>query len=138
MAAGTTSATVAGETGARSRTRLYLLIVALLVTIFNRSLIPSIEFDWLNVIPLAAAIYVGYCLVALQKTCGHIGYVRRCLSADCSLPKPRGAFLFSPWLRSLLVLAVATIALEFGLRCLSYHRSLLYERQGDLLFTPVP
>jgi lysophospholipase L1-like esterase len=131
-----TSATMAAETG--TRTRFYLLIASLLVIIFNRSLIPSIEFDWLNVIPLAATIYVGYCLVALEKTCGHMTYVRRCLSTDPSVPKPRGAFLFSPWLRSVLVLLVAAVSLEFGLRCLSYHRSLVYERQGNLLFTPVP
>jgi lysophospholipase L1-like esterase len=30
------------------------------------------------------------------------------------------------------------VAGEFGLRCLSYNRALLYERQGDLLFTPIP
>jgi lysophospholipase L1-like esterase len=131
-----TSARVAGQTG--TRTRFCLLIGSLLIIVFNRSLIPSIKFDWLNVIPLAAAIYVGYCLVALEKTCGHMVYVRRCLSADPSVPKPRGAFLFSPWLRSMLVLAVAVVALEFSLRCLSYHRSLVYERQGDLLFTPSP
>jgi lysophospholipase L1-like esterase len=27
---------------------------------------------------------------------------------------------------------------EFGLRCVSYNRSLQYERQGDLLYTPIP
>jgi len=133
-----TSATIAQVTAKRSGTRFYLLIVALLVIFFNRWLIPGIKFDWLNVIPLAAAIYLGYCLVALEETCGHIAFVRRRLSIDPSRPKPRGAFLLSFWFRSLLLLVVIAIAMEFGLRCLSYHRSLVYERQGDLLFTPIP
>ena len=133
-----TSATIAQVTAKRSGTRFYLLIVALLVIFFNRWLIPGIKFDWLNVIPLAAAIYLGYCLVALEETCGHIAFVQRRLSADPSRPKPRGAFLLSFWFRSLLLLVVIAVAMEFGLRCLSYHRSLVYERQGDLLFTPVP
>jgi lysophospholipase L1-like esterase len=133
-----TNATSAGQTAARSRTRFYLLIVSLLVILLNRSLIPRFEFDWLNVVPLAATIYVLYCVVAAEKTWGHIAYVRRCLSTDRSVPKPRGAFLLSLWMRDVLVLVLAAVALEFGLRCLSYHRSLVYERQGDLLFTPVP
>jgi hypothetical protein len=115
-----------------------LLIVCLLFICLNRYLIPSIQFDWLNIVPLFAAIYVGYSPVALEKTCGHLYYVRRCLSQDSSSSKPRLSFLFSPWIRSWLLLVVAAAALEFGLRCVSYHRSLVYERQGNLLFTPVP
>jgi hypothetical protein len=114
------------------------LVVSLLFICLNRYLIPSIQFDWLNLIPLFAAIYVGYSLVRLDKTCGHLHYVRRSLSQDSSSSKPRLSFLFSPWVRSFLVLVVAAGALEFGLRCLSYQRSLVYERQGNLLFTPVP
>src|SRR4029077_3379621 len=37
-----------------------------------------------------------------------------------------------------LLLPVLLLAAEFGLRCVSYNRSLLYERQGDLLYTPIP
>src|SRR5579864_1523018 len=122
----------------RTRISLYLLIVSLLVIYFNHRIVPSIKSDWLNLIPLAATVYVGYCLIALEKTCGHITYVRRCLLEDPCVPKPRGSFLLSRWVRSCLLLGFAAVALEFGLRCLSYHRSLMYERQGDLLFTPVP
>jgi lysophospholipase L1-like esterase len=116
----------------------YLLIVSLLVIYFNRILIHNIQVDWLNIVPLAATLYVGYCLVALEKTCGHISFFRKRLAEDASVPKPMGSFLLSHWVRSFLVMVVAVVALEFGLRCLSYHRSLQYERQGDLLFTPVP
>lgn len=129
---------VACEAGIRTWIRFSLLIVSLLFICLNRYLIPSIQFDWLNIIPLFAAIYIGYSLVTLDRTCGHLYYIRRCLSQDSSSSKPRLSFLFSPWIRSCLVLVVAAGALEFGLRCLSYHRSLLYERQGNLLFTPVP
>jgi lysophospholipase L1-like esterase len=128
----------AWEAGIRTWIRFSLLIVSLLFICLNRYLIPSIQFDWLNIIPLFAAIYIGYSLVALDKACGCLHYVRRCLSQDSSSSKPRLSFLFSPWIRSCLVLIVAAGALEFGLRCLSYHRSLVYERQGNLLFTPVP
>ena len=126
------------SSGEKCRAWSYGLIVSFLVILFSRRLIPGIAYDWLNVIPLAAALYVVYCLGALRKTCGHLACVSRCLGADPAAPRPWGAFLFSPWLRSLLMLGLAVVALEFGLRCLSYHRSLVYERQGDLLFTPVP
>jgi lysophospholipase L1-like esterase len=102
----------------------------------NRIYIPNIHFDWLNVIPLLAALYVGYALVALKQTCGHFQYVARCMSEDVG--KPRGHFLFSPWVRSMLLLPVLLLASEFGLRCVSYHRALLYQRQGDLLYVPIP
>lgn len=116
----------------------YLLIVSLLVICFNRLLIRDIRWDWLNVVPLAATLYVGYCLIALEKTCGHIPFFRRRLVDDPSAPMPMRSFLLSHWVRSCLVLAVCVMALEFGLRCGSYHRSLQYERQGNLLFTPIP
>jgi lysophospholipase L1-like esterase len=41
-------------------------------------------------------------------------------------------------LKTLGVLALAVLLAEFGLRCAGYHRTVMYERQGDLLFTPVP
>jgi lysophospholipase L1-like esterase len=116
----------------------YLLIVSLLVICFNRVLIRDVRFDWLNVVPLAASLYIGYCLIALEKTCGRISFFRRRLGTDPSAPKPMGAFLLSHWVRSCLLLVVCVMALEFGLRCRSYHRSLQYERQGNLLFTPIP
>jgi lysophospholipase L1-like esterase len=63
--------------------------------------------------------------------------VARCLSKDRDT-KPVGGFLFSPWVRSMLLLAVLPMSAEFGLRCVSYHRALLYQRQGDLLYAPIP
>ena len=60
------------------------------------------------------------------------------ISNDPSTKKPFGAFLFSPWFRSMMVLPILLVACEFGFRCASYDRVLLYERQGDLLFTPIP
>lgn len=122
----------------RRRIWSYLLAVSLLIVCFSRILVRSIHLDWLNIVPLAAALYVGYCLIALDKTCGHISFFHRRLVENPSAPKPMGSFLLSPWVRSGLVTVAALMALEFGLRCLSYHRSLQYERQGDLLFTPVP
>jgi lysophospholipase L1-like esterase len=124
-------------TGA-SRGHQILLVLAILAIVFNRRLAPTISRDWLNVIPLLGALYIGYCLMALRRVFGSTGYVARCLSNDPSVRKPVGAFLFSPWFRSLLLIVVVLVAAEFGLRCFSYHRALMYERQGDLLFTPVP
>ena len=118
--------------------RQIALVLAILAIIFNRRLAPTIRWDWLNVIPLLAAVYLGYCLVALKGVFGPSGYVARSLSDDPSLRKPAGAFLFSPWFRSILLILVILTVAEFGLRCFSYHRALMYERQGDLLFTPVP
>jgi lysophospholipase L1-like esterase len=123
----------------RRRIWFYLLIVALLIICcFDRILVHKMQLDWLNIIPLAATLYVGYCLIALEKTCGSISFFRRRLADSPGVPKPMGSFLLSPWFRSCLLLVITVMALEFGLRCLSYHRSLQYERQGDLLFTPIP
>jgi lysophospholipase L1-like esterase len=124
-------------TGTR-RGRQIALVLAILAIIFNRRLAPTVSRDWLNVIPLLGALYVGYCIIALRRVFGPTGYVGRCLSDDSSIRKPAGAFLFSPWFRSLLLIVVFLLVAEFGLRCFSYHRALMYERQGDLLFTPVP
>jgi lysophospholipase L1-like esterase len=121
-----------------SRLQFVLLLFAIAAIMFSRVYVPNIHYDWLNIIPLLASVYVGYALVALSRTCGHIGYVARCLSEDSSVRKPFGAFLFSPWLRSMLLVPVLLLVVEFGLRCVSYDRALLYERQGDLLYTPIP
>ena len=121
-----------------SRTRFVLLLLAIAAIIFSRAYIPNIRYDWLNLLPLLATLYVGYALVALNKTCGHISYVARCISDDSGHRKPFGAFLFSPWFRSMLLLPVLLLAAEFGLRCISYDRALMYERHGDLLYTPIP
>jgi lysophospholipase L1-like esterase len=120
------------------KTRSLLFLLALLVILFSRKLISRPEYDWFNLIPLAATLYIGYSIIAIRKTFGYIGYVARCLSDDPSVPKPRGRFLFSPWFRSCLLILVLLGAGEFALRCRSYHRALIYERHGDLLFTPVP
>lgn len=121
-----------------SKAPFYLLLVSLLVIIFNRYIAFSINFDWLNVIPLLATLYVAYSVIALEKTCGQFSYVRRALSEEPGAKKPFGSFLFSHWVRSLVVMALLVVACEFGFRCMSYHRSLAYERHGDLLFTPAP
>jgi len=121
-----------------SRTRFVLLLLAIAAIVFNRAYIPNIRYDWLNLLPLLATLYVGYALVALDKTCGHIGYVARCISDDSTRRKPFGSFLFSPWFRSMLLLPVLLLVAEFGLRCISYDRALMYERHGDLLYTPIP
>jgi len=121
-----------------SRTRFVLLVIAVLAIALNRLYIPNIHYDLLNIIPLLASCYLGYALIALEKTCGHFDYVARCLSEKPGVRKPLGAFLFSPWLRSMLLLPVLLLVAEFGLRCVSYQRSELYERQGDLLYTPIP
>jgi len=112
----------------------YLLLLSLLVICFNRIIAPNMRLDWLNIVPLAATIYVGYWLVTLEQS----PHFRKRVGPDHSVEKPFGSFLLSRWLRSGLLFVLMVMGLEFGLRCLSYHRSLLYERQGDLLFTPMP
>jgi lysophospholipase L1-like esterase len=124
--------------GTRKETWFYLLLVSLLIIWFSRVVVYSISVDWLNIVPLIATLYVAYCVIALEKTCGQFSYVRKCLMADPGVAKPRGSFLLSHWVRSCVVMLLVIVACEFGLRCFSYHRSLAYERQGDLLFTPVP
>ena len=128
----------AATPGTSSRIRFIFLVLAVFAIGLNRIYIPNIHFDWLNVIPLLAALYIGYALVALKQTCGQFEYVARCLSGDRDAGKPVGRFLFSPWVRSMVLLPVLLLAAEFGLRCVSYHRALLYQRQGDLLYAPIP
>jgi lysophospholipase L1-like esterase len=123
---------------ASGRGRRILLLLAILAIIFNRRIAPSIHLDWLNLIPLAASLYIIYSLVALGRVFPPGGYVARAISTDRSVPKPFGSFLLSRFFRSILLIVMFLVTVEFGLRCFSYHRALQYERQGDLLFTPVP
>ena len=115
-----------------------MLLLALCAILFRRVYIPNIHYDRLNIIPLFASLYIGYALVALKKTCGHIGFVARSIHENPAVRKPFGAFLLSPWMRSMLLIPVVLLAVEFGLRCVSYDRSLQFERKGDLLYTPIP
>jgi lysophospholipase L1-like esterase len=121
-----------------SRMPFVLFVASILAIVFNGFYIRNIRYDWLNVIPLLATLYVAYGIVALKKTCGHFAYVRRALSEDPAVRKPFGSFLFSPYVRSMVVMLLLVVTAEFALRCVSYNRELLYERQGDLLFTPIP
>jgi lysophospholipase L1-like esterase len=118
--------------------RLVLFVIALLAVIFNRRIAPSIHSDWLNIIPLLATLYLCYSVIALDKNLGAIPFVRKRLDAANQPKRPFGTFLVSPQFRSLILIALLIVTAEFGLRMMSYHRALLYERQGDLLFTPVP
>lgn len=118
--------------------RSVLFLVALLIVIFSRKLIPDIRYDWLNIVPLLAILYIAYSIVALDKTFGYIPYVARSLSDDPGVKKPAGRFLFSPYVRSVILILLALGVVEFGLRLRSYHRALVYERHGNLLFTPIP
>ena len=74
-------------------------------------LIPRAHLDWLNAIPAVLTIWIGI---------SAFGWSR------------------SPILRTVVATLCLLLTLEFCLRTTSYHRSLQYERQGDLLFTPVP
>lgn len=73
--------------------------------------IPRAHLDWLNAIPAAFTIWIGI-----------------------------SAFGWPRWpvLRTVMAALCLLLTVEFCLRTTSYHRSLQYERQGDLLFTPVP
>ena len=121
-----------------SPVRFALFVVALLAVVFNRRIAPSIHYDWLNFIPLVGMLYLCYSVIALGKTLGNVPFIRKRLDAEGKPNKPFGTFLVSPQFRSLVLILFVVITAEFGLRMLSYHRALLYERQGDLLFTPVP
>ena len=72
---------------------------------------PSIEWDGLNVLSVAATAYLGWRLVQSRAR---------------------------PWVKSLVFLLLLGTAVEFSLRVFSYQRALIYERQGNLLFTPTP
>lgn len=118
--------------------RSVLFLVALLLVVFSRKWIPGIQYDWLNIVPLLALVYIGYSIIVLDKTFGFSPYVARCLSDDPSVKKPAGRFLFSPYVRSVVLILLALGIFEFALRMRSYHRALVYERHGNLLFTPIP
>lgn len=110
------------KTLARNRLRLPLLPLAVAAIVLSRYCIRDIHHDWLNLLPLLATLYVAYVVWAARgrDRHGRIGSHRW------------------PWLRIIFLFALMLIAAEFLLRCLSYHRSLVYERQGDLLYTPLP
>ena len=114
--------TAAADTQAGSHTPFVLLLLSIAAIVFSRVYIPNIHYDKLNIIPLAATLYAGYSLIAMKKVCGHFSYVSRCLSEDRDLRKPFGAFLFSPWLRSMLIFLLLLPVAEFGLLCVSSHR----------------
>lgn len=137
MSSAASSALVVGARRG-SGIKLILLAVSILVILFNRMLIPNIALDWLNILPALAALYIAYCVVTLETTFQDRSFVSRCLCADPSVRKPFGCFLVSRAFRSILLLVLIGVTAEFSLRCLSYHRALFYERQGDLLFTPIP
>lgn len=134
----TVPAGIGSGTPKPGKARSVLLLLAILVIATSRKWIPGPAYDWLNLIPLLALLYVAYALIALDKTLGYIGYFARALSSDPGVRKPAGSFLFSPYVRSCLLILVLAGMAEFGLRCRSLHRALVYERQGNLLFTPIP
>jgi lysophospholipase L1-like esterase len=139
MATTQTVRTSAPPTAPRpGKLRSVLFLIALLLVVFSRKWIPGIEYDWLNIVPLLALVYIGYAVVTLDKTFGYVSYIARCLSEDPSVKKPAGRFLFSPYVRSVVLILLALGMVEFGLRMRSYHRALVYERHGNLLFTPIP
>ena len=113
-------------------------VVALALIFFSREYIRHIKVDWLNFIPVLATLYLIYFVIAPQRALNGSQFVQTAVSDDRSVRKPFGSFLFSRWFRSLLLFVLLLTTVEFGLRCLSFHRSLEYERVGDLLFTPVP
>src|ERR1019366_2000065 len=85
----------------------------LLAVAFGAStLIPMARLDWLNAIPALLTIWIGI--------------------------RAFGWSLRSAALRAGVVALCLLLSAEFCLRTTSYHRSLQYERQGDLLFTPIP
>ena len=94
-----------------------LLVAALLAVNGSRFFAPNIHRDWLNVVPAVAAIYLAYAVVTWES--------------------PRWLW-FSRWIQSLALVVLILATFEFGLRTVSYHRALLYQRQGNLLFTPLP
>jgi len=129
-----------GDAISRPRPRIAGLfaILSVLLVLFSRVLIPTPTLDWLNLLPAAAALYLAACLIAPRKVLGNIGFVVRSLPSAPLGEKPEGKFLLPAWMRSSLLLPVAFLIFEFLFRCGSYHRTVYYERQGDLLFTPAP
>ncbi|HKS76289.1 MAG TPA: hypothetical protein VJQ82_23955 [Terriglobales bacterium] len=119
----------------KSSWKAVFFFVAIAVVLLNRKIAPTPAYDHLNVIPLLAVLYICYCLVTLDKVFPNNKFVQ---SRNAAGKKPFGSFLVSPWFCSLLLIPLITLGAEFGLRYFSYHRALLYQRQGDLLFTPVP
>jgi len=91
--------------------RLLLLFIALAIILLNGFYIPDIRYDLLNAIPTLAVACIALLIVTLRKRL---------------------------WIRVLLLVPVTLIGAECALRCLGYQRSLVYERQGELLYTPKP
>ena len=96
-----------------------LSVLALVVVGCNRLIASDIHKDWLNVVPTIATLFLTYVVASEGK-------------------QSLKSFLFSRWFRSLMLVVLMLATVEFVLRTARYHRALLYERQGNLLFTPVP
>ena len=100
--------------------------IALAVILISRWIIPSQSWDLLNIIPALGTLYLVAFVVMLpgiiDVALRHVRWMR---------------FFLSPWFRVLLIMTLLVTSIEFSLRMKSYHRTVYYERQGDLLFTPV-
>jgi len=101
--------------------------IALAVILISRWIIPSPSRDWLNVILVMATLYLVAFFLILP---GLFDVKQRNVR--------RIRYFLSPWFRLFVVIVLLVTAMEFSLRTKSYHRTVYYERQGDLLFTPVP
>lgn len=89
--------------------KLAFLLIA--VACGASGLIPRAHLDWLNTFPAALTIWIGVSAFGWSRL---------------------------PILRTVVATLCLLLTLELCLRTTSYHRSLQYERQGGLLFTPVP
>jgi lysophospholipase L1-like esterase len=89
--------------------KLAFLFLAVACTV--STLIPRAHLDWLNAIPAALTTWIGVSAFSWSR---------------------------SRVFRTVVAVLCLLLAAEFCLRTTSYHRSLQYERQGDLLFTPAP
>jgi lysophospholipase L1-like esterase len=81
--------------------------------------------DLFNLVPLAAAAFLMYSAACAHKPFG----LALAFSAR---------WMGSPLFRSAMLTVLLLFLVEFALRCGGYHRTVMYERQRDLLFTPVP
>lgn len=111
--------------------------LALVLVLGSRAYIPRPAYDWLHLVPAGAALYLLACVIAPRRLLGDVAFVARRLDPPKDA-RPWGSFLLAPWFRSSLLLPMLVLVAEMLLRCGSYHRALVYERHGDLLFTPVP
>jgi len=117
---------------------IILIVAAVLIVLFSAKLLSDPNLDSFNLLPAIASLYLGLAVALPEKVLGSIGSSIRSNSRDDQAKRRVVLRYLSTVTRAILVVGLLWLAAEFSLRMWGHHRRVQYQRQGNLLFTPVP